>query len=137
MFLAILGICIGLVIGYFMPIAIPLVLSRYTAVAVIAIFDSLIGAIRADIEGEYDARIFLSGLVFNMAIAGGITYLGDQLGLELYLGVIIVFTLRMFSNGARLRYKLLGKILKKEGSAKNAQLLAINDNHVGDGTHRS
>jgi len=118
-------------------VAIPLVLSRYTAVAVLAIFDSLLGAVRADIEGEYDARIFLSGLVFNMAIAGGITYLGDQLGLELYLGVIIVFTLRMFSNGARLRYKLLGKMLKKEGSAKNAELLAINDNHVGDGTHRS
>jgi len=35
---------------------------------------------------------------FNILLAAGITYLGDRLGLDLYLAASIVFTFRIFSN---------------------------------------
>jgi len=104
MVIALIGLIFGLLIGIVAPITIPLTLSRYTAVAVLGIIDSLLGAVNADTKSEYDPGIFISGLVLNSILAIGITYFGDRLGLELYLGVIVVFTLRMFQNVASIRY---------------------------------
>ncbi len=104
MFIALIGILIGIAIGVLTPVSIPLALSRYTAVAVLAIVDSLLGAVRAEIDAEHDTGIFVSGLLLNSVLAIAITYFGDRLGLELYLGVIVVFTLRMFRNVASIRY---------------------------------
>lgn len=104
MFIALIGISIGIVVGVLAPISIPLELSRYTAVAVLAIVDSLLGAVRAETDREHDTGIFVSGLLLNSVLAIAITYFGDRLGLELYLGVIVVFTLRMFRNVASIRY---------------------------------
>lgn len=104
MAIALIGILVGLLIGIIAPVSIPLTLSRYTAVAVLAIVDSLLGAIRADSDHEYSTSVFVSGLLLNSLLAIAITYFGDQLGLELYLGVIVVFSLRMFQNIAKIRY---------------------------------
>jgi small basic protein len=42
-----------------------------------------------------------------MILAVGITYLGDQLSLDLYLAAIVVFTIRIFGNLGTIRYSLL------------------------------
>lgn len=106
-----IGLIIGIIIGIFAPLTIPIVFARYTAVAILGIFDSIIGAIKADLQGEYRPSIFISGLLFNMFLAVAITYLGDRLGLDLYLAVLVVFTIRIFSNISIIRYVFLTKFL--------------------------
>jgi len=98
MYLAILGLAIGLVIGAFLQFDIPPEYTRYTAVAIIGVFDSLFGAIRSQIEGKYDTLTFFTGLVFNIIMALIITYFGDKLNLDLYLAILIAFTIRIFQN---------------------------------------
>lgn len=113
MYIAILGLIIGIAVGMVAKLNIPPELARYTAVGLLGIFDSILGALRADLEKRYNQTIFLSGLLSNMILAGAITYLGDKLSLDLYLGVIIVFTIRIFSNISGIRYHYLDKWIEK------------------------
>lgn len=111
MWLGLVGLIIGVVVGIFAPLTIPIQFARYTAVGILGIFDSILGAAKGDLQGKYDASIFISGLLFNMTLAIVITYLGDRLGIDLYLAVVIAFILRIFSNIATIRYTFLGKYL--------------------------
>ena len=58
MYLIILGLAFGLVIGGFLQFNIPPEYTRYTAVAIIGILDSLFGAIRASVEKKFNAVVF-------------------------------------------------------------------------------
>lgn len=98
MYLIILGLSLGLVIGAFLRIDIPPELARYTAVAIIGVFDSLFGAIRASIEKKYSTTVFMTGLAFNMLIAVLITFIGDKLNLDLYLAILVAFMIRILAN---------------------------------------
>lgn len=114
MWFALIGLLIGVAIGIFAPLSIPVEFARYTAVGILGILDSILGAVRADLQGKYDSSIFISGLFFNMALAILITYIGDRLGLDLYLAVLVVFTLRIFDNIATIRYSFLTKFLGRK-----------------------
>lgn len=109
-----IGLTIGIIIGLYTPVEIPMEFARYTAVGILGILDSLLGAVRADLQKKYDTTIFLSGLIFNMILAMLITYLGDKLSLDLYLAVLIVFTFRIFANIATIRYAFLEKSIGKK-----------------------
>src|SRR5919197_5543045 len=85
MWLPALGLLAGIVIGLIFSLSIPADYARYTAIAVLAGLDSILGAARAELEGQYDNRIFISGLLTNMLLAGLLTFLGDRLGVELYV----------------------------------------------------
>lgn len=98
MYLIILGLSLGLIIGGFLRFDIPPEYARYTAVAIVGILDSLFGAIKASVERKFDLVIFISGLAFNMIIAVFITFLGDKLNLDLYLGILVAFMIRIFAN---------------------------------------
>ncbi|MFA7253458.1 MAG: small basic family protein [Patescibacteria group bacterium] len=98
MYLIVIGLIVGLVIGGFIQIDIPPEYTRYTAVAIVGILDSLFGAIRASAEKKYDTIIFITGLGFNMAIAVLITFFGDKLNLDLYLAILVAFMVRIFAN---------------------------------------
>lgn len=111
MWFIIIGLLIGIIVGIFTPLDIPLEFARYTAVGILGILDSILGAVRADLQKKYNSTIFISGLFFNMALAMAITYLGDKLSLDLYIAVLIVFTLRIFDNIATIRYSFLGKFI--------------------------
>lgn len=108
-----LGALIGIIMGLVIDIPIPIQYIKYTAVMIIVILDSLFGAAKAEVSKEdYSPSVFTSGLVFNIALALGITLLGERLGLDLYLAVTVVFTLRIFANLGVLRRALLKKIKK-------------------------
>ena len=114
MWYAIIGLIIGIIVGAITPLSIPMQFARYTAVGILGILDSILGAAKSDLQGKYDPYIFISGLFFNMILAISITYLGDRLSLDLYLAVLIVFTMRMFSNIAAIRYFFLTKKIGKK-----------------------
>lgn len=113
MYTAIIGLIAGIAIGLLTPFSIPVLLARYTAIGILGIVDSLLGALRAETQGKYDSYIFITGLIFNLVLAIGITYLGDNLNLDLYLAAIVVFTIRIFGNLSTIRYSLLEKRIGK------------------------
>lgn len=109
---AILGITIGILIGLTINYPIPLELTKYSAVVIMGILDALFGAIRAEVtKDQFNATIFITGLVFNIILSIAITLLGDKLGLELYLAATFVFTFRIFSNVGITRRAILQNLL--------------------------
>ena len=107
MLLPLLGLLIGVLAGLVLNVNVSYELSRYSAVAILAAFDSVIGAIRAELDGVYDNRIFVSGFLVNATIAVLLTFIGDRLGLDLYLVALITFGLRIFNNVALIRRHFL------------------------------
>jgi small basic protein len=107
-----IGLLIGVIIGLNLNYTIPLEQIKYTAVLIIGILDSLFGAAKAQVtkEDDYNQTIFLTGLIFNVILALGITLLGEKLGLDLYLAVTVVFIIRIFSNLGALRRELVKRI---------------------------
>jgi len=107
--LIIFCLLIGLIIGFHMPVLLPVVYAKYMSVAVLAALDSVFGGIRAYMEDGFDNTIFLSGVFVNTLLAAGLAYLGDRLGVELYLAAVVVFGVRLFQNLGIIRRYLLKK----------------------------
>lgn len=111
---ALVGILLGIVVGLGVDITIPVAYTKFSAVTLIGVLDALFGAVRAEVtQDQYNAVIFISGLFFNIILALVITYLGDKLGLDLYLAATVVFTFRIFSNVGITRRALLQRWLEK------------------------
>jgi len=111
---SLIGILIGIIVGWFLPFTIPLEYTRYTAVIILGIVDALLGAIRAQLNKDhYDPWIFATGLFFNILLALSITLFGDMLGLDLYLAATVVFTFRIFKNVGTARRVLFDQYVSK------------------------
>lgn len=100
---------IGLFIGFQLPILLPVIYVKYMSIGVLAALDSVFGGIRAYMEDAFDNPIFISGFITNTLLAAGLAYLGDRLGLELYLAAVVVFGVRLFQNLGIIRRYLLKK----------------------------
>lgn len=109
MWLPLIGLLIGLIIGSLVSISIPAEYARYTAVAILAALDSVLGAARASLSGDYDNAIFITGFFGNTLLAAILTFLGDRLGVELYYAAIFAFGVRLFNNLALIRRHLLAR----------------------------
>ena len=105
--LALLGLLMGVMLGLAFSVNVPAEYSRYTAMAILAALDSVFGAVRAELEGQFDNRIFLSGFFANIVLASALTLLGDRLGVELYIAAIVAFGVRTFNNLAIIRRQLI------------------------------
>ncbi len=107
--LVIFCLLLGLAIGIQIPVMLPLIYTKYMSIAVLAALDSVFGGIRAYMEDSFDNIIFISGFFVNMLLAAGLAYMGDRLGVELYLAAVIVFGVRLFNNLGTIRRYLLKK----------------------------
>jgi len=108
--LPVAGLVVGLALGAMFSLTVPSEYSRYTAMAILAALDSILGAVRAELDQEFDSAIFISGFFANVILAGGLTLLGDRLGVELYIAAIVAFGVRMFDNLAHIRRQILKRI---------------------------
>ncbi|MEK7672659.1 MAG: small basic family protein [Patescibacteria group bacterium] len=114
---ALFGTLLGIIVGLSIQYTIPTFLIKYIAVMIIGMLDAIFGGLKGEVtKEEYDPKIFITGLVFNVILALGITLLGERLGLDLYLAVTVVFIFRIFSNLGVTRRALLEKLLKKKSS---------------------
>ncbi|MDD3897908.1 MAG: small basic family protein [Syntrophomonadaceae bacterium] len=107
--LIIFSLLIGLAIGFQMPVLLPLLYAKYLSIAILAALDSVFGGIRGYMEDGFDTTIFVSGFIVNALLAAGLAYIGDKLGVELYLAAVIVFGVRIFQNLAIIRRYLVKK----------------------------
>jgi len=111
--LPILGLIVGVVLGFLFSIEIPLGYVKYTAIAILAAIDTILGGLRAQVEDRFDLSIFLSGFVVNAAFAALLAGIGDLLGLDIYLGAVIAFSIRIFDNVGFIRRDVLAQYLKR------------------------
>ncbi|MBS5948823.1 MAG: small basic family protein [Clostridium sp.] len=101
--IAFIGLLLGIVLGLILEVNIPSTLSPYMSVAILACLDSVFGAVRASLSKNFKADIFISGFFGNALLAAGLAYLGDKLGIPVYIAAIIVFGGRIFDNFAVIR----------------------------------
>ena len=104
---AIIGLALGAIIGGFLPFTYPTSYPLYVSIAMLAAFDSLLGAIRASMENKYNNALFISGFFTNAFLAALLSYFGDRLGVPFFYAPIIVFGGRLFQNIAIIRRHLL------------------------------
>ncbi len=121
MWLPLTALLLGVLVGLMFSLSVPESYARYTAIAILAAMDSVLGAARAEMEGEYDNSVFVSGVVANMFLAALLTFLGDRLGVELYFAAIVAFGVRMFNNMAAIRRFLLSRSRRSVGADADAR----------------
>ena len=105
--LELFGLVVGLVLGLLFPWAIPAKWTLYVATGLLAALDSALGGVRSRLKGEFKLDVFLSGTVGNAVIAVFLAWVGQKLGIPLYLAAVVVFGTRMFQNFAEIRRELL------------------------------
>jgi small basic protein len=111
--LPIVSLLLGFAIGYFTKFSIPASLATYMSVALLAAFDSVFGGIRASLEGNFDDLIFVTGLFSNALLAGALAFLGDKMGINLYMAAVFAFGVRLFQNLAIVRRLLVERFSRR------------------------
>ena len=109
MIIIIIGIVLGIVLGLTIPLTISPEYSVYVAIAILAALDSVLGCLSAYLNKTFSMSIFISGFFGNALLAAFIILLGERLGLDLYIAVIVVFGTRLFQNFAVIRRFVINK----------------------------
>ena len=109
MVIGIICLLAGILLGYVTNFQVSAVLSVYIAIALLACFDSILGGIVANINKNFDLWVFITGFFTNALLSIAIIYIGSKVGLDLYIGVVVVFIMRIFQNFAIIRRFLLNK----------------------------
>jgi small basic protein len=108
--LPIVGLIVGVAIGYATNFTIPVALSSYLSIAILAALDTVVGGVRASLEKTFDSFVFLTGFFFNTLVAALLAYIGNQLGVDLYLAAVVAFGVRLFQNIALIRRLAFNKM---------------------------
>jgi len=116
--IAVVGLLIGIILGFVIDVNIPERFSPYMSIAILACLDSVFGAIRANLSKKFQADIFVSGFFGNALLAASLAYLGDKLGIPIYIAAVIVLGGRIFENFATIRRVLIERLKIKRDKAK-------------------
>lgn len=106
-YIVIVSVLLGLVIGYSSPLVIPVAYSKIFSVALVAALDAAFGGLRAVVSERFDKRVFVTGFFSNTLLAAALVFIGDRLGIDLYYVALLAFGFRMFKSLAMLRRYLL------------------------------
>lgn len=110
------GLALGFIVIYLANVTVPADWASYFSLATLAGLDAVIGGIRAGIEDKFKTDIFISGFLVNTLLAVLLAYLGEQIGVELYLAAVVAIGGRVFLNLSLIRRYWLTQIAldKKE-----------------------
>lgn len=82
---------------------------QYIGVACLAGLDTICGGVRSGLEGKFTNEVFITGFISNVIISFFLAWLGDRIGLDLFLAVALVLGARIFTNLSLIRRYLLTK----------------------------
>lgn len=101
--LPLVGLVAGVLLGLYLKIPIPADMVKYLGISVLAALDSAVGGLRASLEHKFNDKLFITGFFSNMLMAAFIVFMGDRLGVDLYLAAVVAFGVRLFQNLALVR----------------------------------
>jgi len=119
MWLPVLGLILGFLVGQAFTFVIPAEYATYLSIAILATLDSALGGVRGVLENTYDGAILMSGFFMNGVLAAGMVWLGDRIGVDLYYVAIFVFGVRVFQNLAIIRRDLLNRYFPEHKDPTN------------------
>ncbi|MEL7563898.1 MAG: small basic family protein [Dehalobacterium sp.] len=119
MWFPIIGLILGILLGSIFTFTVPIVYAKYLSIAVLAALDSLLGGVRGILEESFDGTILLSGFFTNTLLAALLAYMGDHLGVDLYLAAVIAFGIRLFSNLGFIRRDLVSRYRNRKKTINN------------------
>ncbi|MDH4387624.1 MAG: small basic family protein [Fimbriimonas sp.] len=103
----IIALLLGAILALGLKVRVGDSMAQYLAVACLAGLDTVLGGMRSAYESKFQTDVFLSGFFANVLIAFFIAWLGDQIGINLYMVVALVMGMRIFTNLSLLRRYLL------------------------------
>jgi small basic protein len=109
------GVVGGFAVGYAafalmnVPADVASAYAPYLSLATLAGLDTVLGGVRAGIEGRFQDDIFVSGFLLNTMLAAGLAYLGDKIGVDLFLAAVVALGTRVFLNLSLIRRYYLTK----------------------------
>jgi len=113
----ILGLLLGIGIGLILPFQPSLLYSKYISVSFLAGIDSVLGGVRGGLEHKFDLTIFITGFLVNALLAAILTFIGDRLGVDLYLAAVVTFGVRIFENLGYIRRDLIMSFREARGAS--------------------
>jgi small basic protein len=118
-FMPLAGLILGFVLIYLVNITVPGDYASYLSLATLAGLDAVIGGVRAGIEEKFKSDIFISGFLVNTLLAVLLAYLGEQVGVDLFLAAVVAIGGRVFLNLSLIRRYWLTKVvlLRKESGS--------------------
>lgn len=105
----ILGLILGIFIGFELPFSFSQDYSVYAAFGILACIDSVVGGIKAIISKNFNLGIFASGFFGNAVLSMVLVWVGNQLNIQLSIAAVVIFGSRLFQNFAIIRRLLLNK----------------------------
>ncbi len=114
------SLAVGAIFGSILTVNASLGIAKYLSIAILAALDSVLGGARALLEYSFDSLIMLSGFFVNALLAMLLAFLGDQIGIDMFMAASICFALRIFSNLAFIRRDIISNYRLKYAQ-RNAQ----------------
>lgn len=108
-FLPVFALIVGILLGYITYFPIEGLVGTYLGMGVIAGLDSVFGGWRSALEGKFQNDVFVTGFVSNVLISCLLAFVGDRLGLDVYLAAVLVMCWRMFTNLSMIRRHALNR----------------------------
>lgn len=108
-----LGAVLGVIVGKYLPV-IPYTYSVYVSVTILAILDTILGAIASKLKRRFDFKVFISGFFGNALLTMMLVYLGIKLNLDIHIAAVVVFVSRMFNNLSIIRRHYIEKFNNKK-----------------------
>lgn len=119
MWIPIIGAILGIILGLGLKYDIPLAFVKYTAIAILAALDAIFGGIRAQLHQKFLFTKFISSFFTNAALAALLAYLGDIVGVDIYMGAVVAFSIRLFQNLSLIREELFERFWNGPGKNKS------------------
>ncbi len=114
----VISLLAGAIIGSILTVNASLGIAKYLSIAILAAMDSVLGGARSLLENTYDGLIMLSGFITNALLAMALAFLGNQIGIDMFMAATICFALRIFSNLAFIRRDIITQYREKKARQK-------------------
>jgi len=112
--LPVLGLVLGIGLGVLLPIEVPGDYSYYFAVALIAALDGVLSSLEEGFRGSFDLFSFWSKILGTVAFALLLVFIGEHLGVELYLAVLFALCYRILKSANSIHLFLTDKFKRAQ-----------------------
>ncbi len=127
-----IAVLLGIIAGIFVPYNLTNETLPYVAVGILAALDTVFGGIWSNLEKRFKVMMFITGLISNTLLAIAFTFMGDKLGIDLSLAVVVVFGVRIFNNLSNIRRYLFDRYYRRRNIQQKrieaAQKIEENEN---------